>query len=416
MRKALSTSTLLISAILIAASCSEGDKSDPHPAFGGGSAGTAGGIGVGDAGADTGAGGDATGAGGGDGTMAPPGCTELVGLGDCGVTSMEAEYRVANIMLVIDKSKSMVDQPTGFDLDKWEALKAALDESLTNVAGEVNFGLILYPYSLNEPIPTDACTGDICCEVPPDVSAVNVGIDPSTDTVPAILDALDGTEPSGGTPTAAALESAYEYFVNGDGATLGGDRYVLLATDGGPNCNADNSCNGDTCTPNLDDQCSIDNCCSGNNGLFCLDDQSVVAQIEALYEAGIPTFVIGIPGTEVYASYLDTFATAGGEEAPGGGYYAVDAMGGVEALAQTFTDITTHLVRSCDIELATQPPNLDLVNVAVDCEVIPSQDGAGWEIPADDPTHLILKGNACTYIETEGAERVDVVYGCPMIR
>ena len=54
--------------------------------------------------------------------------------------------------------------------------------------------------------------------------------------------------------------------------------------------------------------------------------------------------------------------------------------------------------------------------MAVDCEVIPSQDGAGWEIPADDPTHLILKGNACTYIETEGAERVDVVYGCPMIR
>ena len=68
---------------------------------------------VGDAGEDTGAGGAATGAGGSDGTTAPPGCTELVGLGDCGVTSMQAEYRVANIMLVIDKSKSMVDQPDG---------------------------------------------------------------------------------------------------------------------------------------------------------------------------------------------------------------------------------------------------------------------------------------------------------------
>ena len=88
--------------------------------------------------------------------------------------------------------------------------------------------------------------------------------------------------------------------------------------------------------------------------MFCLDDASVVAQIEALYaEAGIPTFVIGIPGTEVYASYLDTFAVAGGATDPDGSYYAVEATGGVEALAQTFTDITTHLVRGCEIELAT---------------------------------------------------------------
>jgi hypothetical protein len=327
---------------------------------------------------------------------------------------MHADYDIANIMLVIDKSLSMVDQPTGFDLDKWAALKSALNESLTNVAGQVNFGMILYPFSLGEPIPTDQCTGDICCTVPPGTTAVNVGIDPTMDTVPAILEALDQTAPSGGTPTAAALSSAYEYFVNGDGAQLAGDRYVLLATDGGPNCNSDNTCDADTCTPNLDGQCTA-NCCEGA-GEFCLDDANVVAQIDALYAAGIPTFVIGIPGTEVYASYLDTFAQAGGATNPEGTYYAVEATGGVEALAQTFTDITTHLVRSCEVQLASEPPNMDLVNVAVDCQVVPWQDGAGWEISPDDPTLLVLKGNTCSYITDQGAERVDVVYGCPMIR
>ena len=98
-----------MSALLTAASCGlvEGeDDNDPAPAATAGSGGSAGGVTVGKGGE----GAAGTGAGG-DGTTAPPGCDELVGLGDCGVTSLEAEYSVANIMLVIDKSLSMVDQP-----------------------------------------------------------------------------------------------------------------------------------------------------------------------------------------------------------------------------------------------------------------------------------------------------------------
>ncbi|HVJ20384.1 MAG TPA: hypothetical protein VM686_33445 [Polyangiaceae bacterium] len=411
MRKALRTSVILVSAVFLAASCGlveSEDKEDPAPAPTAGTAGTTG-IGIGDGGQS-----GATGAGGNDGSSAPPGCEELEGLGDCGVTSLEANYDIANIMLVIDKSKSMVDQPEGFDTDKWAALKSALDESLNDVSGDANFGLILYPFSLDEEIPSDTCQGSICCEVPAGSSAVNVAIQPGADAIPQILDALDGTEPSGGTPTAAALQSAFDYFVNGEGSMLEGDRYVLLATDGGPNCNTDNSCDAETCTYTLDGQCS-NNCCA-DLPEGCLDDADVVAQIEALAAEGIPTFVVGIPGTELYAAYLNDFATAGG--VPNSGdpqYYAVEATGGVEALAQTFTDITTHLVRSCEIELATEPPNLELVNVAVDCKVVPSEDGAEWEI-AEGSTTLQLKGSVCNFVEGTGARRVDVVYGCPMIR
>src|SRR5690606_14762035 len=100
-------------------------------------------------------------------------------------------------------------------------------------------------------------------------------------------------------------------FTRGEGRNLKGDRFVLLATDGGPNCGPDNTCDADACTPNLDGQCPAGegNCCEGE-GLYCLDDAAVIEKIEALAEAGVATFVIGIPGTEQYASYLDDFAIA----------------------------------------------------------------------------------------------------------
>ena len=55
----------------------------------------------------------------------------------------------------------------------------------------------------------------------------------------------------------------------------------------------------------------------------------------------------------------------------------MSATGGAEALAQTLTDITTQLVRSCDIQMPSAPPDINKVNVAVDCQVVPRVDGAG---------------------------------------
>src|SRR6478609_6962126 len=51
-------------------------------------------------------------------------CDRFVGLDECGVTSVEATFSAANVLLVIDKSSSMDDQPEGFELNKWDALKA----------------------------------------------------------------------------------------------------------------------------------------------------------------------------------------------------------------------------------------------------------------------------------------------------
>jgi hypothetical protein len=346
------------------------------------------------------------------------GCDRFEGLDECGTTSVEASFSAANVLLVIDKSSSMDDQPAGFELKKWDALKAALAPALEAVKEEMSFGLLLYPFSTQTQIPLDCFEG--CCEVPTPATALEVGIEPGTRSVSKVMDALEATAPGGGTPTAAALGAALTYFTTGAGKDLKGDRFVLLATDGGPNC-GDNSttCTADRCTPNLDGLCPADqgNCCRGE-GSYCLDDAAVLDKIHALADASVPTFVIGIPGTESYAEYLDSFATAGGvpRSTKHPTYYAVSAAGGVDALTRTFRDITTHLVRSCDVDLGAVAPDKQLVNVAVDCEIVPSADGAGWNIDDAAPTTLVLAGDACNRVKSEGARRIDVVYGCPTVK
>jgi hypothetical protein len=306
----------------------------------------------------------------------------------------------------------MDDPPVGFEQKKWLALKSALGPALQQVSEEMSFGLLLYPFDEKEPIPLD-CFDD-CCSVESGPAAVQVDIQGGMCSVPEVLAALDDAEPGGGTPTADALAAALDYFTLGAGQAKKGDKYVLLATDGGPNCARDNECDADHCTPNLDGLCSAGNCCEGE-GQFCLDDEAVVTQLEALAQAGVSTFVVGIPGTEKYASYLDAFAAAGGVTNPNGppDYYAVSAEGGVDALTQTFVDITTHLVRSCDVDLGSVAPDKTLLNVAVDCEIVPFEDGAGWDIDPETPTTLQLAGDTCKRLKRQGARRVDEVYRSP---
>jgi len=363
--------------------------------------------------------GGASSEGGAGGTPYGPGveaCASFDGLDQCGVTSVEASFSAANVLLVIDKSSSMDDQPQGFELNKWDALKASLEAALHQASAEMSFGLLLYPYGANAKIPLDCFDG--CCEVPVGPAAVQVGITPGESGATEVMQALAKTSPGGGTPTADALAAALGYFTAGEGRSLKGDRYVLLATDGGPNCGSvDSKCSVDRCTPNLDGLCPSGNCCDGE-GAYCLDDLAVVKQLEALAAAGIPTFVVGIPGTEKYAQYLESFALAGGVTNPNAppSYYAVSADGGVEQLTRTFVDITTHLVRSCEVDLGQAPEQKNLLNVAVDCQIVPFADGAGWDLEPAAPTKLLLAGDACEQLQNQGARRVDVVYGCPTIK
>ncbi len=389
-RALLSAGTLVLASV-IAVACGDDDDADSG-GLSGGNGGSAGSSQGGTAGTGISLGG-APDTGGSDG----------LGGASCGDV-VEADTLPINVLLVIDQSESMVDNKLG-SVTRWQAMKDALSATLEPTEGRLSYGLKLFP-------------GAPQCDV-----SEGVDVEIATESSEDILAALEG-EPSGGTPTAAALERALDYFENGAGMNLMGDKYVLLATDGGPNCvEADAPCDAAECTINIDGKCPDGvNCCAEDaDKEACLDDDGAIAAVTALAEAGIKTIVVGIPGTEEYESTLNAMAEAGGLPADGDtSYYAVAEGGGAKGLTDALLSITETLIRTCEFELASQPPFLDRVNVEVDGEIVPRVEGGGeegWDY-ADEgvsPPTVVLQGATCDQVESEGAETVKIFYGCETV-
>jgi hypothetical protein len=288
----------------------------------------------------------------------------------------------------------MDDTPEGFDDTKWTAMVASLKSALDAVPPTMSVGVQFFP---------DAGEGGLCGV--PGGGEIVVPIAAGEDGVQAVSDALDddANAPEGNTPAADALALALEYFTEGEGADLDGDNYVLLAIDGGPNCNSDltdMSFCGDGTDPALN--------------RACLDDDRTVEQVTALAGAGITTLVVGIPGSDApeYVVVLDRLAEEGGapasEDSPM--YYQVEDA---DELADTLLRLTSNLVKSCELVLDEPPPDVDEVNVFVDGEVIyKTDDGWAFDDPRN-PTRIILQGAACELVETEGVQNLTVEYGCP---
>jgi hypothetical protein len=395
----------------------------------GGVAGSAGSAGQGGASAGRGSGGKGGGAGslGVGGAVSVGGAmTGVSGEGgeagqNCGSSRLEAEPPIVNVLLVVDKSSSM-SKDDEFPEGRWATLGAALGTALDEAKDRVRFGLEFFPFA-DDPMDTPGT-----CQTPGG-SNVLVPVGAGTTTVPNIVDALETYAPAGGTPTADALAHALEYFTSGPGRTLAGRSYVLLATDGGPNCNAAISCEQATCVPNVEDAMNttlcMGSCCDTNldpdGARNCLDESRTVDQVEALAAAGIDTFVVGIPGSQFFASTLDKLAEAGGQENPDAppSYYAVTENDGAAGLADVLTRITTGLITTCRLQLTSTPdsPNYEgLLNVVIDGQEIPQQGDDGWDVDrTTSPPTIVLKGATCEALETRGAEKVSITYGCPTI-
>jgi len=421
---------LLLAGSVFPLSCSEDpEDSGSDSGTGGASVGTGGGLSV-----DGSTGGQGEGGEGATGSVQA--CGTFQGLEMCGLDQLSAETTPVNVLLLLDKSGSMTMEPEqGSSVTLWDAVNTALEDSLGDASPAVSFGLQLFP---SRDVIKD-CADDNCCAMNGDEVDVEVG--PGDEPRAAILDRLSRTQPGGGTPTADALKRALYYYTQGPGKELDGAKFVLLATDGGPNCNAAAECDADACTLNIDGSCKVapTNCCA-TSGIGCLDDQRVLDEIGALYTAGIDTFVVGLAGTEEYADQLDSFAEAGGRARVGTAdkYYKVAASGSAAGLTEVLNDITRQLVQECDVELAPGELDLNELNVAVDCAVVPygvpeepGEGGAGgessdpygeashWWIDGLEPDEIPtvhLGGEICGIIKANGVERIDILRGCPTVK
>lgn len=341
----------------------------------------------------------------------------------CGAATLALEFLRPNLYFAIDASGSMSEGiPLGQSPEpdpsvvvppsqRYGALALAIQTLLQRVGHRVNYGATLFPSG------EDACgSGE---EVLPLTAGDTVSFAVSGEVGPVLGDLMFSIyrrSPRGGTPAGSALSTIRERL-----AGRGPESYVFLLTDGGPNCNPQLTCTADACIPNIEAtqisssaRCEAPiNCCDG--GYFgpdnCLDDSGTLQAVEALAELGVKTFVIGIPGSEIYADLLGRLAVAGGTARAGAtAYYGVaDA----EALVETVSAIGLQVSLSCIIELTEPPPDRELVNLFFDGELVPADDTHGWTW-TDERTVTVV-GDSCRLMEAGDVLQADVVAGCPVV-
>jgi hypothetical protein len=313
----------------------------------------------------------------------------------CGEQAFTIERTTPDMVIALDRSASMGIGASPI----WDSCRNAIYDVTAAMDKQVWFGLFVFPNSL----------GSAACD---DKTLTNICTAPSDALVPAaagtsgtIKTALTTMTVCGGTPTAATLTSAKQYL-----QTLASNKhpkYIILATDGGPNCNS--TLDGSKCT------CVATGACSGNNGnLNCLDDVATFKVLDDLVTAGIKTYVVGLGADPSIKDVLPGLATHGGTGSP---YSPADAA----AIKKAFTDIT-NAVASCEFSMdCSKIPDPGLVNFYFDGKVVSfdntKQTGWAW-------TTACVKGQAgtggisffgadCTSLKSGAVKDITAKFGCP---
>lgn len=348
------------------------------------------------------------GGGGGDllGGTAGSGPPPLDAGGLCGNQIHEIISDAPNVYFVIDASGSMsFPVADGSTVTRYQRVRKAAIELVTTLGPLINVGAAVFPHDADE---------NQQCAVGAQVMVVAPGdVDPNGDTTKAFK-IKTNVEPFGGTPTAATLEKLRPGLV-----ALPGRTFVLLVTDGGPNCNADADCGPDGCQYNIEG-CTGDPCCDpGGNCCApgqpagpesCLDADATLAAVKTYADSGLPLYVIGIPGSEVYENLLAQMAiTAGTSQFAKPFYYAVDDLDNLHAVLAQIAAVAI----SCIFEVASPPSVPDQTNVYLDGVVLPADLENGWRWMDPDLTRIELLGEACAGLKAGKVKSVQIVSGCP---
>lgn len=277
-----------------------------------------------------------------------------------------------DVLIVLDRSGSMI---TGM-VQRWAPSASAVKALTTALTDTVGFGLMLFPapgsmstglFGRNE----TACTpGQV--DVPVDLQ-----------TAEAIATALDGAAPerTGQTPTAATLTAALGALNMQCADCSARSKYVLLVTDGQPNCGA----NSTTTQTRPEDVSETD------------------TAIDALMTAGIKTFVVGYDTANdpALADTLDEFAQHGGTDK----HFAV--MDEASLVAE-FTNIVGRLI-PCEYALESQVDDPALLRVTIDGTTY--EQGTDWNI-VDDKLVLHEQAAACTTLRDAQPHRLKITSEC----
>ena len=295
--------------------------------------------------------------------------------GNCGITTAPLDKQPADLLLVLDKTGSLTramdsanECPAGSTTcqQRWTTLVSGLNAVLSdpNTATDVNWGL-------------ETFNSDGKCGVDP----------PEVDIAPGsaakVQAYIAGLKTGGNTPTRLAINTAVTYL---KGLTDPNPKYILLATDGEPNC-----LNGT----------------SGGGGGQTTDIAGTQDAIGQAFAAGFKVYVLGV-GTETVN--LNQLADAGGTS----GYYSATSP---EALTAALANIVGSVV-SCTFGLGTPPPVPS--NVAVQFNNDPSiraphdtSHTNGWDYTTTANTSIQLYGSWCDDVTNGKYTSAQILKGCP---
>lgn len=309
----------------------------------------------------------------------------------CAQNQVPIQVLPPDIMIVMDRSMSMTDdengQPcagsndtTGFGNcgtnSKWYKTIEALKSVVSATQREVNWGMF---WLGDEPKQCGASKTPV------------VPITPRESYAP-IQQALEGNAFAGklGTPTALAVNNALAYMKTLDDPN---PKYLLLATDGEPNC--------------------------AGGKLDSVDTKGATDAVASAAAAGMPTFVVGIATTssKTASPLLDSMAVAGGRAQSGAAtqYYAVSDT---ETLETALKQILA-MASSCAISLQNVPTGEYEMAISAEDEsgqavLVPESDSDGW-IYSDSTSKesITFVGGACEKLKKGIFSNVQFVYTCP---
>jgi len=330
----------------------------------------------------------------------------------CGDEQIPAISDPPNLYFVVDRSGSMTEPLSGSPYSKYQNARVAISVMLRAVGHRVRYAAAIYPALLNP----DGCAPGM------ELFSLSAGDSPkyaargeNGPVLESLLLLLGSYPPAGGTPTAATLRELEPKILGLEGKKT----YIVLMTDGAPNCNRELRCGVDACIPNIEHLSVSDvtcddsfNCCSPKVSVGnCVDADDSEAAVAAYAQAGVDTFVVGMPGSEAYRSMLNRLAIAGNTARPGNTqYYAVSDT---KELSQALLRIGAQVAISCNLPLSQTPENPDLVNVYFDDQVVPKSDADGWRYTEENAIEFV--GPTCEALTAGNVLNVQVLSGCPTV-
>ncbi len=323
------------------------------------------------------------------GTSGRGGASGQGGVINCGSFERPTSVLPPNILLVQDASGSMNEDSMNASCtggcganSKWALMTPAIIQVVSQTETTVNWGLKLFADTNNT------------CGVSP--NTVAVGVAPQngaviTSALAARTDANGNVTNGSRTPTRAVEDAAVTYLT---GLTDGNPKFIVLATDGQPNCPA----SGDGATD---------------------DTPGAVTAVAAARAAGIPTFVVGISaGVGAAHSSLEMMAVAGGYPRAGTPqYYPVTSTTEFAAVLRTLVG----MANACTFSLPPPPTNdgtttrENITVRAFDGATVvnlPYDASNGWTYGDAAMTSIVLHGAVCNQVKAGTIVSLTIVYHC----